>query len=321
MADGEPHDPRALAQTLNVTITALEQALKGLGSQLGLQLIAVPGGGYRLAHPIELLDAGHIMRCLSPRCATAIPRLEIHDQLDSTNRYLMRSQSHGALSRTVCLAEYQRAGRGRLGRRWISPYGANLYLSLLWHHQLPAAALSGVSLVAGAVVADRLSRAGVTEMALKWPNDLLWRRRKLGGILIETTTGTGAAPAVVLGVGLNVQMDPSLGAEIDQPWVDLCEALGVGRVARNLLAAQLIEALVEGLERFERDGLAPFIELWNAFDCFHGETAVLSQGGQVTEGVLNGLAPSGALRLRTADGERLYHAGEVSLRTRGENAS
>jgi BirA family transcriptional regulator, biotin operon repressor / biotin---[acetyl-CoA-carboxylase] ligase len=320
LADGEFHSGQMLAERLGMTRAAVWKALRRACDRLGLSLESTRGKGYRLQAPIELLDPERILASVSPRGRRVIARLEIHEQIDSTNRHLMREASAGAPSGTVCLAERQTAGRGRLGRPWISPFGANLYLSVLWRYAAPPAALGGFSLVAGAVVADVLRRAGVQGLALKWPNDLLWRRRKLGGILLEVAGEAQGPCALVAGVGINLRMAPDQGLTIDQPWVDLSEVIGGAGPGRNRIAAQVIDALLDALDRFDREGLEPFLDLWNEFDLFRGESAQLLVGDRVVRGVVIGIAADGALRLETAEGERVYHAGEVSLRSEALNA-
>lgn len=279
----------------------------------------IPGPTFhgRNASP-DLLDAERILAALSPSARRAIARLEIHAEIDSTNRYLMREGATGAPRGTLCLAECQTAGRGRLGRPWISPFGANLYLSMLWRYKTPPAALGGFSLVAGAVVADVLRRFGAEGLALKWPNDLLWDRRKLGGLLLEVAGETKGPSALVVGIGINVRMTPDHGRAIDQPWVDLAEVLDGQRVDRNTLAALIVDALIDAFERFDREGLTPFLALWDGFDAFRGEQARILLADREIRGKVLGIASDGALRLETADGERRFHAGDVSLRREGD---
>jgi BirA family biotin operon repressor/biotin-[acetyl-CoA-carboxylase] ligase len=319
LADGELHSGETIAEQLGMTRAAVWKALRKACDRQGLTVESLRGRGYRLAAPLELLDAEQILAALSPRGRRAVARLEIHEGIDSTNRHLMREAATGAPSGTLCLAERQSAGRGRLGRPWISPFGANLYLSMLWRYGAPPAALGGFSLVAGAVVADVLHRVGVKGLALKWPNDLLWGRRKLGGMLLEVAGEAQGPCALVVGIGINLRMAPDHGRAIDQPWVDLAEVLGGGPgIGRNALAALVADALIDALERFGHEGLAPFLVLWDTFDAFRGEQVRLLIADREVRGRVIGIAADGALRLDTSDGERRFHAGEVSLRREDE---
>jgi BirA family biotin operon repressor/biotin-[acetyl-CoA-carboxylase] ligase len=122
---------------------------------------------------------------------------------------------------------------------------------------------------------------------------------------------------LVVGVGINVNMPPEAAREIDQPWVDLRETLGVAQCDRDWVAAQAIQAVRSALDGFEREGLGPVLDRWSQFDCFRGESVQVHLAGSVLHGTIVGLAPDGRLRLRTDTGERLLQGGEVSLRPVG----
>ncbi len=314
LADGQFHSGEALANHLGITRAAVWKALRKTTGQLGLPLQSVRGRGYRLDTPLELLDANRLINEMSESGRSRLAALELHQQIDSTNAFLMRAAAQGAASGTVCLAEQQSAGRGRHGRTWVSPFGANLYLSLLWRYPLAPAALGGISLAAGAVIAEVLQGFGADDLALKWPNDLLWRRRKLGGLLLEVSGESQGPSYLVVGVGINLRMTTTQGSDIDQPWATLDEVTAGRGVGRNALAARLLDGLLEALDVYGRDGLAPFLTRWRALDVFRGEPVRLLLGDQVIEGLHVGIAEDGSLQLDTPTGRRAFQAGEVSLR-------
>ncbi|KFN51984.1 hypothetical protein N790_13200, partial [Arenimonas malthae CC-JY-1] len=211
------------------------------------------------------------------------------------------------------LAERQTAGRGRRGRAWASPLAAHVYLSLSRRFDGGIAALQGLSLAVGVAAVQALHGLGYRDVGLKWPNDLMVGSRKLGGILVELR-GDAAGPLhVVVGLGLNVAMPPSAAETIDQPWCDLA-GLSPRPPSRQAVATALLDALLPMLARFEREGLAPWREAWARHDLLAGKAVRVQEGPRVVEGVALGLAEDGALRLRTASGEHLCHAGEASLR-------
>ena len=315
LADGRCHSGEAIAAHLGVSRAAVWKALRKAGEALGLDIVAVRGRGYRLPAPLELLDAARILAALSPEAQQRIARLEIHDAIDSTNTRLMQEAAGGAPSGTLCLAERQTAGRGRLGRTWVSPFGANLYLSLLWRFPFGPAGMGGLSLAAGAAVANALRAAGTGDIGLKWPNDVLWQRRKLAGLLLEVAGEVHGPAHVVVGVGVNTHLEPDQGAAIDRPWVDLDQALGRGAYSRNALTAGVAEALIQAMDRFGREGLAPFLADWERYDLYRGEQVEVHWGQQRVRGTHLGLDASGALRLDTGAGIETFQAGEVSLRS------
>lgn len=314
LADGDLHSGEAIASRLGVTRAAVWKALRKAAERFGLDLESVRGRGYRLRTPLELLDAGRIQAALSEARRARLGQLEVHQQIDSTNAYLMRLAATGAPSGSVCLAERQTAGRGRRGRAWISPYGVNLYLSLLWRYPLAPAALGGISLAAGAVVAEALRSLGCEDLALKWPNDLLWRHRKLGGLLLEVAGESQGPSHLVVGLGINLRMSQGQGDSIDQPWTTLATALADRPLSRNELAARLLDALLAALDRYGREGLAPFLDRWRAFDAYVGEPVRLHLAGRVIEGRHAGIAADGSLQLDTPGGRLAFQTGEVSLR-------
>lgn len=314
LADGGLQSGEVIARALGVSRAGVWKAAVRVRERLGVAIEAVRGRGYRLAAPLELLDAGRILKELDAQGQPPLARFEIYDRIDSTNAHLMAAARAGAPSGTVCLAELQTAGRGRRGRSWISPFAANLYLSLLWRYPLAPAVLGGVSLAAGVAVAKVLRDLGVRDLVLKWPNDLLWQRRKLGGLLMELGGEAQGPSFLVVGLGINLRMPAEPGRAIDQPWTDLASILGERLPGRNLLAARLIAALSVALEGYGRHGLGPFVADWDAFDGLRGEPVRLQLGERVIEGTHAGIALDGALRLVTADGIQSYHAGEVSLR-------
>jgi len=316
LADGERHSGAELARTLGITRSAVWKAVRRAEAGLGLAIETVRGQGYRLRAPLDLLDAERVRAAIAPPQRARIAHIEIHDEIDSTNSHLMRAARAGAPSGTLCLAERQSGGRGRHGRCWVSPYGSNLYLSLLWHFALSPAELAGLSLAAGTAVADALSSEGVAEIGLKWPNDLLWHGRKLGGLLLELSGEATGPSQVVIGVGVNTRLGAA-GSAIDQPWTDLEQILGAQAIDRNRLAGRVAEGLLAAVARYAEAGLTPFIAQWERRDHHRGTAVELRLGERRVLGTHAGITEQGALRLLTAAGEQTFQAGEVSLRAPG----
>jgi BirA family biotin operon repressor/biotin-[acetyl-CoA-carboxylase] ligase len=263
---------------------------------------------------LELLDRELILAELTTTAQSALSRLEIFQELESTNAYLQAGARENWPSGAICLAEQQSAGRGRLGRFWLTPFGASLALSLLWRFNLPPDALSGLSLATGIAVARTVQAFGVTEVGLKWPNDVWWRERKLGGILLESSGHAGDF-YVVAGIGLNVNLPPLIGEMIDQPWVDLREILDSTAISRNRLTANLISELIAIFIQFEQGGFANLAGEWARFDVIAGRQVRLQMLNTAIIGIARSVNATGALLLETASGEiKPYIGGEISLR-------
>ena len=233
--------------------------------------------------------------------------LDWRETVDSTNAELLR-RGAAQPDLTVLVADAQSAGRGRRGRAWHSPAGAQLILSLYLRLDGGVRVAGGLSLVAGLAAAEALHGLGASRVRLKWPNDLIADGRKLGGILIEASSA-----CAVIGIGINLDLPDAAAAAIDQPWTDL-DRLGVP-AQRDEVVAALLAQLLPLLERFRARGLdAELRARWEAFDAFAGASVRVEAGSVQHEGRMLGLAPDGALRLATAAGERCFHSGEVSLR-------
>ncbi len=311
LADGNFYSGDELGRALGVGRSAIWQQVQSLRS-CGLDIYAVTGRGYRLSAPLELLCESQIADALPLDVRPLVAGIDIHQALDSTNRYLMRPEAQLLPSGSVCLAEYQSAGRGRQGRRWVSSFGANLCFSLVWRFSCGPDALSGLSLAVAVAVAQGLSSLGVAQPGLKWPNDLQINGRKLAGILLEMSGESSGSSRVVIGVGVNLRAASEIDESIDQPWVALDELLPEP-VSRNRTAAVLIAAIVEALALFEREGFAPFLPQWQQWDVMAGKQVTLQQAQGVIEGVVHGVDGSGALLIERSGEVCRYMSGDVSL--------
>jgi BirA family biotin operon repressor/biotin-[acetyl-CoA-carboxylase] ligase len=315
LADGQLWSGEAIAERLGISRAAVWKAVRKASERLQLDIDSVRGRGYRLRAPLELLDADAIGSGLPAPLRARLPQIRLFELIDSTNTWLMQQAGNGAPSGSVCLAERQSAGRGRRGRVWVSPFGRDIYLSLLWRFGLAPAQLGGLSLAAGVAVARALESTGAAGIGLKWPNDLHWQRRKLAGLLLEVAGESQGPSWAVIGVGVNLRLDPARGADIDQPWVDLATVLRGAAFSRNLVASALIAQLVSILSDYGDHGLAPLIDEWSARDAYLGEPVELVTGQQRIAGVHAGIDRNGALLLDIHGDQRAFQAGEVSLRT------
>jgi len=313
LSDGNYHSGEALGARLDVSRMAVWKHIDAL-RDLGVPIVSVRGKGYCLPAATELLDPVAILAHVSADTRAWLGAVESFLEIDSTSSWLRRQALDGAPSGTVCLAEIQQAGRGRRGRTWVSPFAANLYLSLLWRSSAGVAALGGLSLVAGIAVLRCLQSQGVNSAALKWPNDLLVEGAKLAGVLIDVVGESTGPCAVIIGIGLNVEMPRQAAANIDQPWIDLCTLVGADRLSRNHLAATLLDHLLPAITQFEAEGMQAFMEEWQRHDVAHGRQVNLHLNNEVISGTACGIDAGGALLVETAAGRRRFTTGEVSLR-------
>ena len=305
LADGEFHSGEQLGEKLGMSRAAINKHIQTL-RDWGVDVFTVPGKGYSLPEPIQLLDSSVIYSLLGGGNITVLP------VIDSTNQYLL--DRIGQLeSGDACVAEYQQAGRGRRGRKWFSPFGANLYLSMFWRLEQGPAAAIGLSLVIGIVMAEVLRDLGADKVRVKWPNDLYLLDRKLAGILVELTGKTGDAAQIVIGAGINMSMRRVEENVVNQGWINLQEA-GIN-IDRNTLAARLIRELRAALILFEQEGLVPYLSRWKALDNFINRPVKLIIGGKEIFGISRGIDAQGALLLEQNGEIKPWMGGEISLRS------
>lgn len=317
LADGELHSGAALAGPLGVSRTAVWKLVAEL-RRLGIEVESMDRRGYRLARPVELLDADRMWRAAHESGAALPAGLEVLFETGSTNDYLYAAPMPPAGHPRIVFAELQHAGRGRRGRSWVAPFGTGLTFSIAWTFAECPADLSALSLAMGVAVAEALRTAGAAETMLKWPNDIVWRRRKLGGLLIQLKSEAGGAACVVVGLGINLSLPAasreSLAGPGGMPVADLAEASGERLAGRNALAARLASTMLAALDEFGRSGFTPFEARWRTLDSLVGVPVRVAQSGLLVEGIALGADRDGALRV-DVDGriERVL-SGDASVR-------
>lgn len=276
--------------------------------ELGVEIHAVRGKGYRLAEPCSWLD-GERLAAASLRGFNVL----LHQEVESTNSLLLVLAQQGQDHKSVLAAEWQSGGRGRRGRTWHAAPGGGLTFSLLWRFNRPLTALSGLSLAIGVALARGLRTLGLAGIMLKWPNDILIDGRKLAGILIETHGDMLSAATAVIGIGVNVRARPELPATADYAAAAIEEVLG-GQFDRNELLLHLLAELDEVLKTFDVHGFAPFRDEWQGLHVWQGKPVRVLGGTTPVEGIALGVDETGVLQVATAEGVRAIHSGEVSLR-------
>lgn len=309
LADGALCSGQWLGEQLGMSRTAVAKHVEQL-QHYGLDVYKIKGKGYRLAQPVQLLDAAQIKVYQQQQAPVWVQSVT-----DSTNSQLMQKLKDGVVldKGSVLVAEAQTAGRGRRGKQWFSPFGCNLYFSMYWQLEQGIQAAMGLSLVVGLAVAKVLHQQWQLPVRIKWPNDLYLEHKKLGGILVELAGQTHAQCDVVIGVGLNIRMPGQSAQAIDQPWIDLTSALGQA-VDRNLLVALLQQELVDSLQRFGAQGFACYAQEFNQLNEFCTQQVTLSSGSQTIIGLCAGVDAQGGLVLEINGQKQSFYGGELSLR-------
>lgn len=259
---------------------------------------------------LELLDANFLESLLRQALPNKPFIFDVLPTVDSTNRYLLEKNSDDL---HICLAEQQTAGRGRQGKTWASPFGVNLYCSVLWPFTQNITQLAGLSLALGVVVANTLEDYGLSSVGLKWPNDIFCENKKISGILVEVISEHAHLHKVVMGIGLNIALSKTFDATtltIDQPWTDVASHVTF-KPSRNELALQLLKNLLHTLPLFEQTGFASFKEDWLRKDMLLNKSISVKTHQKTIDGMVRGVDVNGCLIVETEEGLRYFNSADI----------
>ena len=319
LANGAFHSGERLAKRLRISrggVWKLVRTLRGLG----IEIESVARQGYRLPRAVDLLTKEALLGAMSPAAQSLLDRVDVLLSVDSTNRYVYDNIDLTPGHAQLCIAELQNAGRGRRGRSWIAPFGSGICMSIGWQFQEAPPTFSALSLAVGVAVVKALRRFGAEGVGLKWPNDLIWQGRKLGGILIEMRGESGGPSQVVIGIGLNMLMSSTVRLALAEQQAaliaDVHEILRDRAPTRSALAGVLTEEIIELLQEFAMRGFEPFVDEWRQLDTLAHAPVKVINGAETIVGTAQGVEVDGAL-LVDVDGQlRRFVSGEVSLRAR-----
>lgn len=305
LADGSFYSGSELGRQLGVSRAAVWKRIQRVTDEFGIAVQSVPGKGYRLAQPLQLLNLDIIKQ--------AFPSLPVfvYESIGSTNEQVKQLllERGGPLA---VLAEHQTQGKGRRGREWVSPFAQNIYLSYALPITQGLSQIDGLSLVVGVAVSKAIQRAtGVCAM-LKWPNDVLINDSKVAGILLELVGDPVELCHVVIGIGVNLNMLDSFGG-IDQQWTSLGKEVG-GVIDRTSFASILLEELDIYLEKQAKYGFSSLKAEWLELHAWQQRSVLLHMGHESVNGVVTGIGNKGELCLLVDGEERKYLGGELSLR-------
>jgi BirA family transcriptional regulator, biotin operon repressor / biotin---[acetyl-CoA-carboxylase] ligase len=281
---------------------------------LGYHIEGEPRRGYRLLAAPDKLLPEEVLHGLN----TSILRGPVYhfDTTRSTNDAAKLLGVQGAAEGTIVVAETQTAGRGRLGRSWVSSPGVGIYASLLLRPPLPPNELPQITLSTAVSLVRALTRAVGVTPGIKWPNDLILKGKKLGGILTEMETESDQIRYLVVGLGLNVNT-PEFPPELDGLATSLRLAEG-----RNFPRLTILKAWLEEFEdlylRFLARGFSDILEEWKEHSVTLGKYVAVRQGPRQVEGLAMEVTPEGALVLETARGEEVkVTSGEITVESVG----
>lgn len=308
-----------LSRLLAISRTAVWKHINTLKS-LGYAIEAVPSQGYRLVSVPDLLTSAELSAGLPlQRIGTRITCLQ---EVDSTNLVAYRLAEQGAVEGTVVIADHQTGGKGRLGRRWESPAGVNLYCSVILRPQILPLYAPQLTFVSSVAVVDAILRTTNLQPVIKWPNDVLVNGQKVAGLLNEMSAETERVDFLVLGIGVNINMNrEQFPVDLRHPATSLAIEAGQ-KIDRRQFARVLLESLDALYAAYLAEGYEPLRRRWLAHSAVMGRTVRVTSGENVVVGVVEGIDEHGGLVLSCAGGrhERVL-AGDVAICNEGEACS
>lgn len=286
---------QVIGRRLGMSRAAVWKQVQGLRRR-GFGIEGARGAGYRLLGRPDAIEERELLSLLShPEFWKAFHFFSV---TDSTNSRAVELAGKGAPHGTVVCADAQTAGRGRLGRRWESPPGTNLYLSLLLRPSLDPMQGPRLTLVTAIALAMAVDDVTSLRTTLKWPNDLYLGGRKTAGILAETAADPDRLRHVVIGVGLNVNADPfSFPEELRDKATSLRFAAGRA-FPRATVLARFLDSFAECYSTFLSLGFGALLPEWNRRDVLKGKNVTLRLGEKEVRGNVLGVDESGMLLLR-----------------------
>lgn len=311
LSSGKACSGPGMARRLGISRAAVWKQIAALRAA-GLDIDS-GSDGYRLSRPLDGLDPAAIRLLLPAAIRSKAGVIENHWRLDSTSSECLR-RAEALPDDSFVFADWQDAGRGRRGRRWISPPATNLQFSCLKRFSGGYAALSGLSLAVGVAAVNALEDCGVVGIGLKWPNDLVHRDAKLGGVLVELGGEFMGPCHAVIGIGINVRVPEAMRCALDRPCTDLASLRGAEAPLRNALAAAMVTRLTEALDVFDVAGFAAFANVWAGLDALAGRAVRVDDPRGAFAGTAAGVDARGALRVRCAGGMRCVDSAEVTVR-------
>lgn len=313
LASGEYYTANQLCSQLQISTLELADYVQQAQSA-GVQINFSEKNGYWLERPLDLISSNQIISGLTPMVATKLQSHKCLHVVASTNELAMQEAYPRLGKFSFITSEMQTAGRGRQGRRWQSPYAANIYLSLIWPFFGDASRASLLSPYLALEIVELLSSLGITSLGLKWPNDIFCDEQKMSGLLIESVYKSPHEMKLVIGLGINVDMPNDQAVNIDQEWTDIKSQCPDWSLSRSEFIACITNQLVSALIRFENEGEVNLQNRWKQWDIMHNRNVSLIAGDKKIQGIAKGINEDGNLLLDVNGQQQRFIVGDVSLR-------
>jgi BirA family biotin operon repressor/biotin-[acetyl-CoA-carboxylase] ligase len=296
-----------LSHRLHVSRTAIWKHIEELRKE-GYSIEAVRKQGYRIVSIPDSLHASTILPHLKTEWLGQT--LSVYEEVESTQYIAHRLAREGAATGTVVIADHQSAGKGRMGRKWHSPPGTGVWMSIILRPDVPLSSTPQLTLLSSVAVLRGILKATSVEVGIKWPNDVMIGRRKVAGILTELSAEADRVNYVIIGVGINVnQTEEDYPPELREIATSLCIEKGEP-IQRNQLIVHILKEWEELYEMYMKHGFLPIKTLWEAYAVSIGKTIVARTLHGHYEGLAKGITEEGVLLLEDAEGmvHKIYSA-------------
>lgn len=301
-----------LSSLLKVSRQTIWKAIESLREE-GFYIESIPHQGYRLLDKSNADLSPTWIELSLDDISWGHPVL-YWDSLDSTQEPAKSLARQGANEGIVILAEEQKAGRGRLGREWLSPEEGSISLSVISRPNIDPSFLQLLSLSTAIAVHDCLKELfNNIDLELKWPNDILWKGAKICGILIEASSEPGKVHYAIIGIGLNANLNQKTLSTVNKPATSLKTILG-RKVHRGKIVAALVRQLQKEISNLEkREGITECIRKYSKLCSTLGMQVKIEQDNQVIKGIAEGISPLGNLIVRSEKGTMMsFSAADVT---------
>ncbi|MDR0271569.1 biotin--[acetyl-CoA-carboxylase] ligase [Paenibacillus sp.] len=300
-----------ISRRLSVSRTAVWKQINKL-REAGYEFEAVPHKGYRILNKPERLETLSLIEAFKTN--TIGKKLKVLESTISTQEEARVLAEAGAPEGTLVIAEEQTGGRGRMGRRWLSPKGKGIWMSLLLRPKQPLHCMPQLTLLTGVAVCRAVRRTTGVMAGLKWPNDLLVNGRKISGILLESAAEDEYVRYCITGIGISANLDMD---DYPEELKDAATSLKI-EAGEKVDRVQLIAAVWEEFEAlyalYQEEGFGPIASLWEALSVTLGKPVTVYTASGPVSGKADKLDPSGALLVITDDGRRVpVFSGDVKL--------
>lgn len=306
-SDGDFVSGEKLSTRLHISRTAIWKHIQQLREQ-GYRFEAVQRKGYRMIDKPDKLD---INRFLEKLTTERLGRnIKYYDEVDSTNAVAHTLVAEGAPEGTLVFAEKQTAGRGRMGRKWHSPKGKGIWMSLVLKPAIPLSFAPQLTLLIAVALSRAISSFLSLEVGIKWPNDLLIGGRKVCGILLESSAENESLQHVIVGMGIDANLQQDDYPDDLHKVATSLAIESVQQVDRTELMCHLMKEIEQLYLLYLDKGFAPIKLLWEALTISLGRPIRCQTSQGVFEGIAEGIDDAGALLLRLSDGsiKKMYSA-------------